>query len=396
MNDNDTVILSGARTPMAEYNGSFASISEIDLGAHAALHALKRAGISGDEVDHTVVGNAMQTSSNAIYGARHVGLKAGVPADRPALTVNRICGSGIQSVISADHLLRLGEAEVVLAGGMENMSQAPYVLRGARTGWANLGTGRMEDSLLAGLTDNFCGFSMAGTAENLARDLNISRREMDEFAVLSQGRAQDFHQSGRAAEEIVPYEVPHRRGPLVVAEDDHMRPGTTVEMLSRLKPAFQKDGFVTAGNASGIVDGAAALVLCSGRRAARQKEAPLGRVLAHAVVGVEPRVMGIGPVPAIQAVLARADMTLDQIDLFEINEAFAAQYLAVEKSLGLDRDKVNVNGGAIALGHPLGATGTRLILTLLMELRRRKQRYGIASACIGGGQGIAILVENID
>jgi acetyl-CoA acetyltransferase family protein len=393
MSGKDTFILSGARTPMAEYNGNFAGVSEIELGAHAARHALQRAGIAGDEVDHTVMGNAMQTSSNAIYGARHVGLKAGVPVDRPALTVNRICGSGIQAVISADHLLRLGEADVVLAGGMENMSQAPYVLRGTRTGWGNLGTGRMEDSLLAGLTDELCGFSMAATAENLARDMDISRRDMDTFAALSQERAQAFHQSGHAAEEIAPYEVPHRRGPLVVSEDDHMRPGTTVEMLSRLKPAFQKDGFVTAGNASGIVDGAAALVLCSGRRAARQKATPMGRVLAHAVVGVEPRIMGIGPVPAIQAVLARAGMTLDQIDLFEINEAFAAQYLAVEKSLGLDRDKVNVNGGAIALGHPLGATGTRLILTLLMELRRRQQRYGIASACIGGGQGIAILVE---
>ncbi|TDI33146.1 MAG: acetyl-CoA C-acetyltransferase [Acidobacteria bacterium] len=395
MSDNRTVILSGARTPMAEYNGSLAGVSEIELGAHAARHALKRAGIAGDEVDHTVMGNAMQTSSNAIYGARHVGLKAGVPVDRPALTVNRICGSGIQSVISADHLIRLGEAEVVLAGGMENMSQAPYVLRGARAGWANLGTGRMEDSLLAGLTDNFCGFSMAATAENLAREMDIDRRDMDTFAALSQERAQDFHESGRAAEEIVPYEVPNRRGPLVIEADDHMRPGTTVGMLSRLKPAFQKDGSVTAGNASGIVDGAAALVLCSGRRAARQTGTPLGRVLAHAVVGVEPRIMGIGPVPAIQAVLARAGMTLGQIDLFEINEAFAAQYLAVEKSLDLDRDRVNVNGGAIALGHPLGATGTRLILTLLMELRRRQLSYGIASACIGGGQGIAILVESI-
>jgi len=395
MTDTDIVILPGARTPMAEFNGNFATISETDLGAHAARHALEKAGVPAERIDHTIMGNAMQTSPNAIYGARHVALKAGVPVDRPALTVNRICGSGLQAVISAGQLLRLGEAQVVLAGGMENMSQAPYALRGTRTGWPNLGTGQMEDTLLAALKDNFCGFSMAETAENLAREMDISRKDMDAYALLSQNRAQSFHESGRAAEEIVPFEVPSRRGPLVVSEDDHMRPGTTLEILGRLKPAFSRDGFVTGGNASGIVDGAAALVVCTGKQAEELGSRPLGRVLAHAVVGVEPRIMGIGPVPAIQAVLERAGLQLEDVDLFEINEAFAAQYLAVEKSLGLDREKVNVNGGAIALGHPLGATGTRLLLTLLLEMGRRQVRYGIASACIGGGQGIAVLVERL-
>jgi acetyl-CoA acyltransferase 2 len=395
MTDTDIVILPGARTPMAEFNGNFATIPETELGAHAARHALKKAGVAAEHVDHTVMGNAMQTSSNAIYGARHVALQAGIPVDRPALTVNRICGSGIQAVVTAGQLLRLEEATMVLAGGMENMSQAPYALRGARNGWANLGTGQMEDTLLAGLKDNFCGFSMAETAENLAREMEISRQEMDAYAVLSQNRAQAFHESGRAAEEIAPFEVPSRRGPLVVADDEHMRPGTTLEILGRLKPAFSRDGFVTGGNASGIVDGAAALLVCTGRRAEELGSRPLGRILAHAVVGVEPRIMGIGPVPAIRAVLDRAGLQLGDIDLFEINEAFAAQYLAVEKTLELDREKVNVNGGAIALGHPLGATGTRLILTLLLEMGRRQVRYGIASACIGGGQGIALLVERL-
>jgi acetyl-CoA acetyltransferase family protein len=393
MSDTEVVILGGARTPMTEYNGHLAAVPETELGAHAARHALSRAGVGPECVDHTVFGNALQTSANAIYGARHVALKAGVPEDRPALTVNRLCGSGIQAIVSASHLIRLGEAEIVLAGGMENMSMAPYVLRGARSGWQRLGSGRMEDLLVAALHDSHCGASMSDTAENLAADLEISRQEMDVYAARSQQLAQAFHTSGKAAEEIVAVEVPQRRGPLVVEDDDHRRPGSTLEILARLPPAFRKDGLVTAGNSSGIVDGAAAVVVCSRQRAAALKRPPLGRVVAHAVVGVEPRRMGIGPVPAIRQVLERAGLQDQDIDLYEINEAFAAQYLAVEKTLGLDRAKVNVNGGAIALGHPLGATGTRLVLTLLLELRRRSARYGIAAACIGGGQGIAILVE---
>jgi acetyl-CoA acetyltransferase family protein len=338
------------------------------------------------------MGNALQTSPYAPYGARHVGLLAGIPEDRPALTVNRLCGSGIESVISAAQMIRLQEAEVVLAGGMENMSMAPYVLRGARTGWPGLGSGRMEDSLLAALVDGHCGVSMAETAENLAREVGVTRHEMDAYALRSQQAAQRFHQSGAAAAEIVPVEVPQRRGPLVVEDDDHRRPGTTLEILSRLRPSFRKDGTVTAGNASGIVDGAAAVVVAGSRCG---EGPPLGRVLAHAVVGVEPRLMGLGPVPAIRRLYELTGLGDNDIDLYEINEAFAAQYLAVERSLELDRDKVNVNGGAIALGHPLGATGTRLILTLLLELRRRGGRYGIAAACIGGGQGVAILLESL-
>ncbi|MFQ5669878.1 MAG: acetyl-CoA C-acyltransferase [Acidobacteriota bacterium] len=393
--DHEVVILGGARTPMTEYNGHLARIPETELGAHAASHALLRTGLAPDQVDRTVFGNALQTSSNAIYGARHVALKAGVPPDRPALTVNRLCGSGIQSIITASHAIRLDEAEVVLAGGMENMSMAPYVLRGVRRGWKKMGEGRLEDLLVAALLDGYCGFTMAETAENLAAEMDISRQEMDLFALRSQERSQDFHASGKAKEEIVPIEVPQRRGPLVVEDDDHRRPGTTAKILAGLKPAFRKDGMVTAGNASGIVDGAAAVIVASARRAAALGQNPLGRLIAHAVVGVEPRIMGIGPVPAIRHVLELSGLKESEIALYEINEAFAAQYLAVEKTLRLDREKVNVNGGAIALGHPLGATGTRLVLTLLLELRRRQARYGIASACIGGGQGIALLVESL-
>jgi len=395
MQTRDVFIVGGARTPMVEYNGHFADLPETELGAHAARAALERCGVAAAEVDHTVFGNALQTSANAIYGARHVALKAGVPIERPALTVNRLCGSGIQSVISAAQLIRLEEAEVVLAGGMENMSMAPYVLRGVRRGWEGLGRGRMEDLLLAALMDSWCGFDMAGTAENLATERGITRADADAYAVRSQDRAQEFHASGRARDEIVAVEVPQKRGPLVVEDDDHRRPGTTVGVLGRLPAAFRKDGQVTAGNASGIVDGAAAVIVASAAAARRDGRQPLGRIVASAVVGVEPRIMGIGPVPAIRRLLEIAGLGLADIALFEINEAFAVQYLAVEKELGLDRERVNVNGGAIALGHPLGATGTRLILTLLLELRRRGQRYGIASACIGGGQGIALLVESL-
>ena len=395
MKDNDVVILGGARTPMADYNGHFAEIPETELGAHAARAALDKVGVEAAAVDHTIFGNALQTSSNAIYGARHVGLKAGVPVDRPALTLNRLCGSGIQAIVSAGHLVRLQEAEMVLAGGMENMSMAPYVIRGARRGWPRMGMGSMEDALQAALVDTHCGYSMSDTAENLAAEMDISRRAMDEYAVLSQQRANEFHTSGKASEEIVPVEIPQRRGPLIIEDDDHRRPGTTLEALSRLRPAFQEGGVVTAGNASGIVDGAAAVLVCNGRRAQALDRKPLGRVLAHATVGVEPRIMGIGPVPAIRKVLEIAGLQKKDIDLYEINEAFAAQYLAVEKSLELDRSKVNVNGGAIALGHPLGATGTRLVLTLLLEMHRRGARFGIAAACIGGGQGIALLVESL-
>jgi acetyl-CoA acetyltransferase family protein len=323
-----------------------------------------------------------------------VGLKAGIPHAAPALTVNRICGSGIQSIVSGSQIIQLGEADTVVAGGMENMSQAPHVIRGLRVG-LRLGEGRLEDSLTVALMDNFCGLMMAQTADVLAKEMGITRGEADHYALRSQQLATAAHLAGRLKEEIVPVEIVKKGTPTLVDLDDHRRPDTTLEILAKLAPAFGTD-LVTAGNASGIVDGAAALVLATAERARRDGLKCLSRIVAWHYEGVEPRIMGIGPAPAIRGVLKKAGLSLKEIDLFEINEAFAVQYLAVEKELGLDRDKVNVNGGAVALGHPLGATGTRLALTLSMELRRRKARYGIASACIGGGQGIALLVESIN
>jgi acetyl-CoA acetyltransferase family protein len=384
----DIVILDGARTPMAEYNGLFSDISAIDLAVIAAKGALSRSGVAPEEVNHVIVGNALQTSGDAIYGARHVGLKAGVPKEVPALTLNRLCGSGIQSIISAAEQIQLDEATTVLAGGMENMSQAPHVIRGARKG-LKLGQGALEDSLMVALLDSYVGLYMAQTSDNLARKYNISREEQDQYALGSQKRAAAA--VGRLADEIVPVPV-GRKGEQVTA-DDHLRPDTTMEGLAKLKPAFAKDGFVTAGNASGIVDGAAMVVVTSADNARDKK--PLGRIVSWGIAGCDPDIMGIGPVPSTKIALKKAGMSLADIDLIEINEAFAGQILAVSKELGIDMDKLNVNGGAIALGHPLAASGTRLVLTLLYELRRRQKRYGLASACIGGGQGIAIIVESL-
>jgi acetyl-CoA acetyltransferase family protein len=390
----DVFILSGKRTPMGEYVGALKDVSAIELGAVAARGALKASNVNPDQIDHTVIGNALQTSGDAIYGARHVALKAGVPFDRPALTVNRLCGSGIQSIISGSHMIQLGEARTCLVGGMESMSQAPHVIRGARSGFA-LGQGKLEDSLMVALLDTYCNTPMAGTAENLARKFEISREEQDAYALRSQQEAKRAFDAGYFAEEIIAVEVPSRKGVNVVDHDDHMRPETTLEGLAKLKPAFARDGFVTAGNASGIVDGAAALVIADEQFVKQNDLAPSGRIVAWAYAGVEPEIMGIGPVPATRAVLQKAGLSLNELDLIEVNEAFAAQYLAVEKDLGLDRSKTNVNGGAIALGHPLGATGTRLVLTILNELHRRRGRYGLATACIGGGQGIAMIVERL-
>jgi acetyl-CoA acetyltransferase family protein len=387
----DLVIVDGARTPMAEYNGHFSDVSAIDLAAIAAKEALSRSGFAADEIDHVIVGNALQTSGDAIYGARHVGLKAGVPKEVPALTVNRLCGSGIQSIINGAEQILLGEAETVLAGGMENMSQAPHVIRGARKG-LRLGQAPMEDSLMVALLDSYTGLYMAQTSDNLARKHSITREEQDAFALESQRRAAKAQEAGIFAAEIVPVEV-GRKGEKIT-QDDHLRPDTTIEGLGKLKPAFAKDGFVTAGNASGIVDGAAMLVVTSAEKAEAKGKKPLGRIVSWGITGCDPEIMGIGPVPASRAALKKAGMSLDQMDLIEINEAFAGQILAVIKELGIDQAKLNVNGGAIALGHPLAASGTRLVLTLLYELRRRNLRYGLASACIGGGQGIAMIVES--
>jgi acetyl-CoA acetyltransferase family protein len=392
--NKEIYILGGARTPMADYTGKLKDFSALDLGALASRAAMTRTGVSPEMVDHVVFGNVLQTSSDAVYGARHVGLRAGVPIEVPALTVNRLCGSGIQSAISGGQMILLGEADVVLAGGTESMSQAPHVIRGLRSG-LRLGQGELEDSLWASLLDTHCGCTMAGTAENCAAKYGVTREEQDRYALRSQQLADRAWKEGRLAEEVVPVEIKGRKGVERFAVDDHMRPDSTMEGLAKLPAAFSKGGCVTAGNASGIVDGAAAIVLASERGAKTHGLTPLGRLTHWATVGVDPSLMGMGPAPATRKVLEKAGLALSDLDLIEVNEAFAAQYLAVEKELGLDRDKVNVNGGAIALGHPLGMTGTRLLLTLLLELGRRGLRRGLATACIGGGQGIAAIVERV-
>ncbi|MFQ5512221.1 MAG: thiolase family protein [Candidatus Krumholzibacteriia bacterium] len=397
------VILGGARTPMAEWvggktgtgerGGKFNRVSAIGLGAVAARAAMEKTGVAPGKIDHVVMGNALQTSGDAIYGARHVGLKAGVPKEVPALTVNRLCGSGIQAAVEGAHLIGDG-ASYTLCGGMENMSQAPFVIREGRTG-IRLGHARLEDSLFEALKDSYCDLLMAQTAEKLARDRGIPREDQDEFALRSNQLGAKAIASGRFKEEIAPVEIKDRRaGTISIDTDDHLYEGATMEGLGKLKPAFGKDGFVTAGNASGMVDGAACVVVADGDVAERDGHKPLAEIAGWHTVGVDPEIMGIGPVGAIRGLLEKTGKALEEIDLFEINEAFSAQYLAVEKELGLDRDKVNVNGGAIALGHPLGATGARLLLTLSLELNRTGKRYGIASACIGGGQGIAMVLEN--
>jgi acetyl-CoA acetyltransferase family protein len=388
----EVMIIGGARTPMTDYVGALKDVSALELGAIAARGAFERSGVKPEWIDHVVIGNVLQTSADAIYGARHVALKSGVPIEVPALTVNRLCGSGIQAAVSGAQMIQLGEAGMVLTGGIESMSQAPHVIRGLRGG-LKLGQGKLEDALWEALIDTHCGCSMAITAENCACRYGISRAEQDEYALRSQMLADRAWNDGRLAEEVVPVEIKTRKGVDMVFRDDHLRPETTMEVLAKLPTAFKKDGCVTAGNASGIVDGGAALILASREAADRHGVRPIGRLVDWAVVGVEPAYMGMGPAPATRAVLKRTGMTLDDLDLIEVNEAFAAQYLAVEKELGLDRERVNVNGGAIALGHPLGATGTRLLLTLLLELRRRGRTRGLATACIGGGQGIAAIVE---
>ena len=394
----DIAIVSGARTPMGRYCGKLRDFTAMDLAAVASQEAIRRSGVDPKEFDHAVFGNAQQTSGDALYGARHVALKAGLPIETPALTVNRLCGSGMQSLVNAAQMIQLGEASTVLAGGMESMSQAPHVIRGLRWG-LGLGEGKMEDSLMVALLDTYCGLYMANTAELYAEQQGITRQHMDEFSLQSQQKAGAAQKACRLAEEIVPVALKNRKGEPtgeMFEKDDHLRPETTMEGLAKLKPAFGKNGTVTAGNASGIVDGGAAVVMMKLDQAETRGLKPMGRIVSWGIAGVDPKIMGSGPVPATRASLKKAGLKLDEIDLIEVNEAFAGQYLAVEKELGLDRNKVNVNGGAIALGHPLGATGTRLVITLLHELRRRKARYGLATACIGGGQGIAMIVENLN
>jgi len=392
----DIAIVSGARTPMGRYCGKLRDFTAQELAAVAAKEAMQRSGVEPGEIEHVVVGNAQQTSSDAIYGARHVALKAGVPIEVPALTVNRLCGSGMQAIVTAAQMIQLGEAKVALAGGMESMSQAPHVIRGMRWG-VGFGEGKLEDSLYVALTDSYCNMPMAVTAEVYADQQGVTREEQDEFALVSQQRADAAYKAGRIQEELTPVPLRSRRGEPtgeMFSEDDHRRPETTMESLAKLKPAFSKNGTVTAGNASGIVDGGAAVVVMALDEAQNRGLKPMGRIVSWGIAGVDPKIMGSGPVPATKIALKRAGLTLDDMDVIELNEAFAAQALSVVKELGINREKLNVNGGAIALGHPLGATGTRIVLTTLYELRRRKGKYGLATACIGGGQGIAMIVEN--
>ncbi|MDQ4077016.1 MAG: acetyl-CoA C-acetyltransferase [Chloroflexota bacterium] len=390
---NDVVILDGARTPVGTFMGALKDVGATELGAHAARAAIARSGVDASEIDAVFVGNVIQSSSDAVYIARHVGLKAGVPIETPALTVNRLCGSGLEAIIQGAKALMLGEATFVLAGGTENMSQAPFVIRGAREGWG-LGGQQVEDTLWAALTDTYGGCSMAETAENLAEQYSISREAQDEFALRSHQRAAAARERGRLALEIVPVEVPGRKGQTTLVEhDEHIRPDTSLEKLSRLPARFRENGSVTAGNASGIND-AAAMTVLSTYRVAKERGLPiLGRIVSWGVAGVEPKIMGLGPAPATRQALQRAGLSLNDLDVIEVNEAFAGQYLAVEQELGLNRERVNPNGGGISIGHPLAATGARVTLAALYELRESNQQYALSTMCIGGGQGIAAIVE---
>jgi acetyl-CoA acyltransferase 2 len=393
--DRDVVFLSGVRTPFGTFGGTLKDHSAIELAAVAARRAVEHSGLQAADFDHAVFGNALQTSADAIYFARHVGLKAGLPVEVPALTVNRLCGSGFEAIAQAAQQILLDESRVVLAGGGESMSQAPHVVRGARWGLRLGPPAPLEDLLWESLTDPQCGFSMAQTAENLAEQYALTRREVDEYALRSQQLAKRAWDEGVFDDEVIAVQVkdPKTRQLVPFRADEHMRPGTTLEGLAKLPPYFKKDGLVTAGNASGICDGAAAVVVASEAVAKARGLKPLGRLVAWAVAGVEPKYMGIGPAPAIRKLLAKTGMKLEDADLIEINEAFSPQYVAVEKELGLPRQRVNVHGGAIAIGHPLAASGTRITLHLLHALRRSGGRFGIGSACIGGGQGAAVMVE---
>lgn len=388
------VIVGAKRTAFGTLQGTLKGVSANDLAVHAAKAALAQSGIAAADIGHVIIGNVMQTSADAIYCARHVGLKAGLPITTPALTVNRLCGSGFQAVINGAEQILLGETEAVLVGGTENMTQAPHILRGARDGWPFGKSPAVADSLWEALTDSYCQTPMAITAENLAQKYGITREMCDELAISSQKRYAAAHEKGIFKDEIAAIEVAQKKATVSFEKDEHPR-ASTPEQLAKLPTAFKKDGVVTAGNASGINDGAACLVLTTEEYAKSKGLVPLARLVSWGVAGVEPNLMGIGPVPAIKHALARAELSLKDMDLVEVNEAFAAQYLACEKELGLDRERTNVNGGAIAIGHPLGASGARITAHLTYELRRRNAKYAVGSACIGGGQGLAVLLERL-
>jgi acetyl-CoA acyltransferase 2 len=391
---NDIVLCAGVRTAFGAFGGSLKDLSANDLGVVAAKAAVDRSGFAPDHVDHVIFGNALQTSSDAIYCARHIGLKSGLPETVPAVTVNRLCGSGFESIIQATRQILTGESEVVLAGGTESMSQAPHTIRGARWG-IPLGQSKLGDYLWESLYDPVAGYSMAETAENLAGKYGLTRAEVDDFAYQSQKRAKEAQDAGRFADEIVPVELVVKKSHVVFDKDEHPRPNTTPEILAKLAPYFKKDGLVTAGNASGIVDGAAAVIVTTAARAEAAGAPVLGRLLGWGIAGCDPKIMGIGPAPATRVALSDVGLSIGDLDLYEVNEAFAPQTVAVMKELGLDHEKLNVNGGAIAIGHPLAASGTRLTITLLYELQRRGGGRGFASACIGGGQGATVVVETV-
>jgi acetyl-CoA acyltransferase 2 len=386
--------LSGMRTAFGTFGGALKDLTATDLAVESAKAALAQARVSPEDIQHVVYGNVIQTSADAIYLPRHVGLRSGVPVPVGALGVNRLCGSGFQAFATAAEMMLTEQAQVVLAGGTESMSQAPHIIRGARWG-IPLGKGGLEDSLWSALTDSFTGAAMAITAENLAEQYKISQDEVDEYSLLSQKRFAAAQEGGRLLQEIAPVELKSKKGTVSFARDEHNRPETTMEGLKKLPKVFKKDGVVHAGAASGICDGAASAVMATRTWAEKKGLKPIGKLLSWASAGCDPKIMGIGPAPAIRKLLERAEMKLSDADLIEVNEAFAPQYLAVEKELGLPRDRTNVDGGAIAVGHPLGASGARITLHLLYELKRRGARYGIGSACIGGGQGIAVLVEAV-
>ncbi len=394
----DVVIVSGVRTGFGSFGGTLKDFTATQLGTFAAKAAIERAGLTPDDIDHTVFGNALQTSADAIYLSRHIALQAGCKIETPAVTVNRLCGSGFEAIVQAAQQILLGDSQIVLAGGTESMSQAPHVVRGARWGLRLGPATPLEDTLWEALRDSQCGLSMAETAENLAIDYQISRQEVDAYALQTQQRARDSWAAGGFKDEVIPVPIVNRKTKQAEpwGVDEHMRPDSTAEGLARLPPYFKKDGVVTAGNASGICDGAAALIVSSWAAAKARGLKPLARIVAWGVAGVDPKIMGIGPAPAARKALNKAGMTLNQMDLVEVNEAFGAQYLAVEKELGLDRSKTNVDGGAIAIGHPLGASGARLTAHLMHALRRRGGKFGLASACIGGGQGQAVVLERLD
>jgi acetyl-CoA acyltransferase 2 len=384
--------LAGKRTAFGTFGGALKDLSATDLGLETAKATLAQANVSPDQVEHVVYGNVFQSSADAIYLARHIGLKAGVPVPVPALTLNRLCGSGFQAFITAAELMMTEQASVVLAGGTESMSQAPHVIRGARWGLP-LGKGGLEDSLTQGLFDTYPNIPMGITAENLAEQYKLTQDEVDQFSFTSQQRHKQAQDAGRFDAEIAPVELKSKKGSTFFSKDEHPRPESTIEGYKKLPKVFKKDGVVHPGAASGINDGAASALLSTRRWAEKNGVKPLGRLVNWAVTGCDPRIMGIGPAPAIRKLMERAEFKLGDIDLFEVNEAFAPQYLAVEKELGLPREKTNVDGGAIAVGHPLAASGARITLHLLYELKRRGAKYGVGSACIGGGQGIAVLVE---